>query len=143
RGIFDNIRKFVRFLLACNFGGIFFMFAASVLGLPIPLFPKQLLWMNLITNGLPALALALEPPEPGLMKRKPRRPNAPLISPIMSAQILIGGVLIGLAALAAFLTEPDTARARSAAFNVLVLSQLVYAIVARSEWITVRRLGLF
>jgi len=73
RGIFDNIQKVLQFLLSCNFGEILLMFVSSLLGWPAPLLPIQLLWINLVTDGLPALALSLEPPEPGIMQRKPRR----------------------------------------------------------------------
>ena len=72
RAIYDNIRKFIRYLLGCNIGEVLVMFMASLMGLPLPLMPIQLLWVNLVTDGLPAMALGIEAPEPGIMKRKPR-----------------------------------------------------------------------
>ena len=85
RGIYDNIQKVLLFLLSCNFGEILLMFVASLLGWPAPLLPIQLLWINLVTDGLPALALSLEPPEPGIMERPPRRTNESILSPDLDA----------------------------------------------------------
>ncbi len=72
RGIYDNIRKFVHYLLSCNAGEILVMFVSSLIGLPPPLLPIQILWVNLVTDGLPALALGVDPVEPDIMKRPPR-----------------------------------------------------------------------
>jgi Ca2+-transporting ATPase len=147
RGIYDNIQKFVRYLLSCSVGAVLFLFAASVAGWPVPLFPVQLLWVNLVTNGLPALALALEPVEAGIMRRAPRPPGEPVIPRRMRAEILGAGVLLGLAPLAAFaavyLRRPaELAVARTTAFSVLVYSQLFFSLAARSERLPLTRLGL-
>ena len=75
RAAFDNIRKSVHFLLSCNIGEILLMLFATLLGLPLPLLPVQILWVNLVTSGLPALALAVDPKDPALMRRPPRRPE--------------------------------------------------------------------
>jgi len=77
RVIFANIRKFVFFLLSCNLAEIFIIFIAMLLGWPIPLLPIQLLWLNLVTDAFPALALGMEQPEPGIMDQPPRDPDEP------------------------------------------------------------------
>ncbi len=147
RGIFDNIQKVLQYLLSCNFGEILLMLGASLAGWPSPLLPIQLLWINLVTDGLPALALSLEPPEPGIMQRRPR----PLPEPILSWQtggwILLQGVLVGLVALAAFGLsylqnphDPDAARAMT--FCVVVYAELFRALAARSQRLTFFQLGL-
>jgi len=147
RGIYDNIQKFVEYLLSCNLGEVVLMFAASLIGWPVPLFPVQLLWINLVTDGLPALALGLEPPEAGIMQRKPRQGNDPMIPRDMLLRILFQGGLIGLASLAAFGisygAHPDAlAGARTTAFCVIVYAQLLLAFAARSRTIPLARLGL-
>src|SRR5262249_53122192 len=80
RGIFDNIQKVLHYLLAGNIGLVLFIFLAGLVGCPFPLFTTQILWINLVTNGLPALALGMEPPEPDLMRRRPRQPRDRIIS---------------------------------------------------------------
>ena len=80
RAIYDNILKSLTYLLSCNIGEMLLMLAATLIGWPAPLLPVQLLWINLITDGLPALALALEPPEPNLMRRKPRPVHESMLS---------------------------------------------------------------
>lgn len=148
RGIYDNIRKVLVYLLSCNVGEILLILAAGLVGWPAPLLPIQLLWINLVTDGLPALALALEPPEPGVMRRKPRPPDESILSARLGLGILLQGALVGLAALAAFGTlyaiDPENVgRARTMAFCVLVYGELLRALAARSETLTVARLGLF
>lgn len=73
RGIFDNIKKFINYLLSTNFGEILVIFTISLLGFPLPLLAIQILWINLVTDGLPALALGVDPIDPQIMKRKPRK----------------------------------------------------------------------
>lgn len=146
RGIFDNIRKVLQFLLSCNFGEILLMLVASLLGWPAPLLPIQLLWINLVTDGLPALALSLEPPEPDIMRRRPRRPNESILSPGLGMAIAIQGLLVGLAGLAAFgftyLRYEDLERARATTFCVLVYAELLRALAARSSMRTFVQLGV-
>lgn len=147
RAIYDNIRKFIRYLLGCNTGEVLTMFLGMLLGLPLPLLPLQLLWVNLITDGLPALALGLEAAEPGIMSRPPRRPKESLFARGLWAKIFWQGAAIGLCTLVAFalalvLFPGQLARARTVAFTVLVLCQLVFALVCRSEHLPLREAGL-
>ncbi len=148
RGIFDNIQKFVHYLLSCNAGEVMLMFAAAVLGFPVPLLAIQILWINLVTDGLPALALAMEPPERDIMLRKPRPPHEPVITVHRGLLILYHGSLIATAALFGFWwvyanDEANTDVARSTAFAITAFSQLAYALVCRSYRYTLPELGLF
>lgn len=137
RAIYDNIRKFLYFLLACNVSEMMLMLIAGILGWPTPLVPIQLLWINLVTDGLPALALAMEPPEPGLMQREPREPKEPILTWKMGAALIGQGALLAIVALAAFGFEryrgQSVDEARSLTFCVVVFSQLFTALAARSR----------
>jgi len=146
RGIYDNIQKFVVYLLACNAGEVLFMFCAALLGWPVPLTAIQLLWINLVTDGLPALALAMEPPEPDIMQRPPRPPRERLITRSVGLRIVGQGMLMALTALVAFaLTyhgeESQLADARTVAFTVMSLTQLLFAFACRSQRYTLPELG--
>lgn len=148
RGIFDNIQKVLLYLLSCNLGEMLLMLAASLLGWPSPLLPIQLLWINLVTDGLPALALSLEPPEPGVMKRRPRPPRKSILSLDVSLTVIFQGILIGAVGLTAFgvsyLQHPgQVERARAMAFCVVVYSELFRALAARSQTLTWGQLGFF
>lgn len=151
RCIFDNIQKVVTFLLSCNVGEILLMLIASLLAWPAPLIPIQLLWINLVTDGLPALTLSLEQPEPGIMRRKPRSSKTSILSFRSGFAILFQGGLVGGVALIAFgaiyLADPEDAtnvgRARTTAFCVLVYGELLRALAARSQTLTVAQLGFF
>jgi Ca2+-transporting ATPase len=147
RGIFDNIQKVLCYLLSCNCGEILLILVASLLGWPAPLIAVQLLWINLVTDGLPALALSLEPPEPDVMRRKPRPPKEPILNWPQSWILLLQGTLVGGVALVAFgiyhLAKPeDLNRARTMTFCVLVYAQLLLALAARSRTFTLWQLGL-
>lgn len=138
RSIYDNIRKFIRYLLACNTGEVMTMFIAALLKLPLPLIPIQILWVNLITDGLPALALGVEPPEPGIMNRAPRHPDESIFSRGLTGLILGRGFQIAFCTLLAFLlgaynADGDIIFARTMAFTTLVMLQLVYVFECRSE----------
>ena len=110
RGIFDNIQKFVHYLLSCNAGEVLLMFFAALVGWPAPLTAIQILWINLVTDGLPALALGMEPPEPDIMRRPPRPPREPVITRRRGLLILFHGLLMAAVAAAAFaLAYPATA----------------------------------
>jgi Ca2+-transporting ATPase len=146
RAIYDNIRKFIRYLLACNTGEVLVMLAGTLLGLPLPLLPLQLLLVNLVTDGLPALALGLDPPAPDVMRRPPRDPRESLFAGGLGKRIAARGVLIGVLTLLAFRAVyarlGDLAAARTAATCTLVLSQLLHAFDARAERRTLWEVGL-
>lgn len=141
RNIYENIRKFIRYLLASNVGEILTMFFAMMLGLPLPLVPIQILWVNLVTDGLPAMALGVDQPEKDLMEHKPRGAKENIFARRLGWKIISRGLLIGLCTLAAFwLTlriDPDSAqqliRAQSVAFATLVMAQLIHVFDCRSS----------
>jgi Ca2+-transporting ATPase len=148
RGIYDNIQKVLSYLLSCNLGEILLMFVASLLGWPAPLLPIQLLWINLVTDGLPALALALELPEPDVMRRQPRPPKESVLSWRQSGAIVLQGLLVGAVGLAAFAYADarypgDASRARALTFSVLVYAELLRALAARSPTLTWGQIGFF
>ncbi|MCG8403095.1 MAG: calcium-translocating P-type ATPase, SERCA-type [Firmicutes bacterium] len=147
RGIYDNIRKFVRYLLTCNVGEVLVMLLAVIGGMPLPLLPMQILWMNLVTDGLPAMALGVDPIDKGIMRRPPREPDESIFSHGLGLRILGGGAMITVLTLAVFmymLSEGGNIDlARTAAFNTLVFLQLFYVFACRSEHATIMEVGLF
>lgn len=128
RGIYDNIRKSIHFLLSCNIGEIITIFAAILCHMPSPLAAVQLLWVNLVTDSLPAIALGVEDPEEGIMKRPPVSPKKGIFSDGLVAQIILEGTMIGMLAMTAYLIGGS-----SYAFAVLSLSQLFHAFNMRSR----------
>jgi Ca2+-transporting ATPase len=147
RGIYDNIAKTLAYLLAGNAGELTVMFVAALVGWPLPLLPIQLLWINLVTDGLPALALATDPIDPDVMMRPPRRPEAQLVDWEFLKRIACIGCLTAGVALSAFAYEwyvdGNLEDARDAAFSVLVIAELLRAFGARSNERTVWQVGLF
>jgi Ca2+-transporting ATPase len=144
RGIYANIRKTMIFLLAGNAGEMVLMLGAVLAGLPAPLLPIHLLWINLVTDGLPALCLAAEPVDPGVMGRKPRPRLERLANPEFIRSLLICGALTAGTSLAVYiytLKAYDLATARSYAFATLVFCELFRAFGARSETLPVWRLN--
>ena len=137
RGIYDNIRKFIRYMLACNLGEVVTMFFAMLAGLPLPLYPIQILWVNLVTDGLPGIALGLDPVGEDIMKRKPVSAESGLFSGKMPFLIIFRGILIGLCTLGAFAlvnyTTGNVDAARTTAFMTLVMAQIVHSLECRSE----------
>jgi Ca2+-transporting ATPase len=162
RAIFDNIRKFVFYLLSCNLSEVMTIFLAIVAGLPHPLLPVQILWVNLVTDGLPALALGVEPKDPGLMERPPREPQARLLDRTVLRNISWYGGSITLVTLWAFFhglywyelhprgygafheaipalfqlrfwAGADLRGPRTLAFTTLALAQLSHSFNCRSE----------
>ncbi len=134
RRIYDNIRRFVRYLLATNSGEIWVMFLASLLALPVPLLPVQILWVNLVTDGLPAIALGLEPAERGSMRRSPRPPD----ESILGRGLWQHALWVGLVMAAVCLGMLAAARAagwpwQTMVFTTLALLQLGNALAVRSE----------
>lgn len=138
RSIYDNIRKFIRYLLACNAGEVLTMLIAVIIGLPLPLVPIQILWMNLVTDGLPAIALGVDPADPQAMNRKPRCPREGVFSQGLGVKIAIRGITIGICTVIAFIISlylyKDVRRARTVAFTCLVMAQLIYVFHCRSEY---------
>jgi Ca2+-transporting ATPase len=148
RGIFSNIKKFVHFLLSCNTGEVATMLVASLARLPLPLLPIQILWTNLITDGLPALALGVDPPEPDIMKRPARKVQEGIISRNSLIRIgwqglLIAGCTVAIYSYALFIEHRDLETARVLAFNVLVGTQLFHSFSCRSERHSLFKLGVF
>ncbi|MGR6835709.1 calcium-translocating P-type ATPase, SERCA-type [Syntrophomonas erecta] len=152
RAIYDNIRKFLRYLLGCNIGEVMVMFLASLLAMPLPLMPIQILWVNLVTDGLPAMALGLEPPEPGIMKRQPRSATEGIFARGLGWIIVSRGFYIAVITLISFTVGltyfkfngiNDMTLARTMAFNTLVFAQLFYVFECRSEKISPFELGFF
>ena len=135
RGIYENIQKSIQFLLSCNIGEIITIFLAILFHMPSPLAAVQLLWVNLITDSLPAIALGMEPPEDDTMNRPPISPNAGLFTPTLIAQILIEGTLIGsLTLLSYVLGTKYIGNGTTMAFAVLSFSQLFHAFNMRSRY---------
>jgi Ca2+-transporting ATPase len=146
RVIYTNIRKFVYFLLSCNVGEVLIVFLAELLGLPLPLLPVHLLWLNLLTDAFPALALGVEQAEPGIMDRSPRSPQEPLLDRKMQTGIALQSIALSVAVLGVFslaLNQYEIETARTMAFTTLVLAELLRSFTSRSEDLTVFRLGLF
>ena len=137
RSIYSNIRKFIRFMLGCNTGEVLTMFLAILGGLPLPLRPIQILWINLVTDGLPALALGVDPPEDTLMELPPRRREEGLFSRGLWGKLLLRGIMIGAVTVSLFglaLTSGEApAKAQTIAFAALIMAQLVYVYDCRSE----------
>jgi len=138
RSIYENIRKFIRYMLSCNIGEVLTMFLGSLLSAPIPLLPIQILWVNLVTDGLPGIALGLDTSEKGIMENKPRSPDEHVFSDGLLGKILFRGTIIGLGTLCVFYMEyfmfkTGIIQARTAAFATLVMSQLIHVFECRSE----------
>ncbi|MDN4523480.1 calcium-translocating P-type ATPase, SERCA-type [Fictibacillus fluitans] len=138
RNIYENIRKFIRYLLASNVGEILVMLFAMILSMPMPLVPIQILWVNLVTDGLPAMALGIDPAEDNVMKRGPRKPNEGVFSRGLGWKIVSRGFMIGAVTILAFWTalneHPDQLmKAQTVAFCTLVMAQLIHVFDCRSE----------
>ncbi len=148
RIIYSNIRKFVYFLLACNVGEILIIFGAMLIGLPIPLKPVHLLWLNLVSDGAPALALGLEKGDPDIMERPPRAPTEPVINREMAIGIGVVGLVDAIAILTVFYLAlqrhpGELVVAQTIAFVTLCSSELIRAFTARSEHHSVFAIGVF
>jgi Ca2+-transporting ATPase len=148
RVVFDNIRKFVKYTMTSNAGELFVMILGPLLGMPLPLLPLQILWINLVTDGLPGLALAVEPVEPGTMSRPPDRPREPIFNRAMLRDILwIGLLMAGASLLLGYLQwsrhQAEPAYWRTIIFTVLTISQMGNALATRSARLSLSRLGIF
>ena len=145
RVIYDNIRKFIKYTLSSNTGELFVMLVAPFFGMPLPLLPLQILWINLVTDGLPGLALAVEPAEQGVMQRKPFRPGESIFSRGLGQQIIWVGILMGIVSLAVggyfwnLAGRPMTGghdvayHWRTMLFTTLTLAQMGNALALRSN----------
>jgi Ca2+-transporting ATPase len=147
RVIYNNIRKFIRYMLACNIGEVLTMFLGILIGLPIPLLPIQILWVNLVTDGLPAVALGFDPPGKDIMMQPPRGSKENIFSQGLSSLILFRGVLIGLTTLAVFISmlvlSRDINQARTGAFMTLVITQLIHVFECKSERKSIFEISVF
>jgi Ca2+-transporting ATPase len=148
RGIYDNIKKFIHYLLSCNTGEILVMFVSSLIGMPVPLLPIQILWVNLVTDGLPALALGVDPVDPKIMQRPPRNPHEGVVTKQKVFLMLAQGAFIAFCSLAAFsfvlfIEKEGLVRARTAAFIVLACSQLFHSFNCRNMTESLFKIGLF
>jgi Ca2+-transporting ATPase len=153
RIIYSNIRKFVFYLISCNMGEILIIFLAMLAGLPSPLRPIQLLFLNLVSDGAPALALGMEKGEPDIMQRPPRPVKESIINREMLIGVAVQAVVMTVAVLGAYLfagahphadiNDPSLPRWQTVAFTTLVLSELLRAFTARSEYLSLFKIGVF
>lgn len=147
RIIYDNIRKFIRYLLSCNLGEVLTMFLATLFYLPNPLSPIQILLVNLATDGLPAIALGVDPPEQDIMRQLPRDKKESVFARGLVEKIIIRGSLIGLCTLLSFMVgryyRLDLETCRTLALCTLVMSQLIHVFECRSERHSIFQIKLF
>lgn len=146
RVIYSNIRKFVFFLMSCNVGEILIIFISMLLNWPIPLLPIHLLWVNLLTDAFPALALGTEKKEPGIMQGKPRDPNEPIINRDMIVSIVVQSIVMTAVVLGAFYfgwQRYGMEMGRTYALATLIMSELLRAYTCRSEKYTLFKIGIF
>lgn len=149
RIIFSNIKKFVYFLLSCNIGEILLVFTSILLNLPVPLLPIQLLWLNLVTDSFPALALGVEKGEPDIMDRPPRDPKEAILDKRMLLGVSVQSIAVGGASLAAYLFAlnlygvANIVEARTIVFATLIISELLRAYSSRSQRFTLWKIGIF
>lgn len=158
RNIYNNIKKSVTFLLSCNLGEVVAIFLSILFAWPVPLLPTQILWVNLITDSLPAIALGIDPGDKDVMKKKPRDPEESFFAEGAGLRAIIGGLLIGLLTLAVFyyglgdygystgfskIPADALSHARTMSFVVLALSQLFYSLSIRNSSKSIWRIGVF
>jgi Ca2+-transporting ATPase len=147
RGIYDNIRKAIHFLLSCNVSEVLLMLLAALLALPLPLLPVQILWINLVTDGLPALALAVDPKAPDVMDRRPRPSQEQFLTRRRLRLLFAQGLFIALITLGVFAycvygMDQNLQRARTVTFTVMVFAQLFHAFNCRSDRRSLFAIGL-
>ena len=147
RIIYDNIRKFIRYLLSCNLGEVLTMFLASLFYLPNPLTPIQILFVNLATDGLPAIALGVDPADKDIMRQQPREKDESIFARGLWEKIVVRGCLIGVCTLLSFMVGRfymlDLATCRTIALCTLVMSQLFHVFECRSERHSIFEIKLF
>jgi Ca2+-transporting ATPase len=144
RRIYDNLRRFIRYVLTTNSGEIWTIFLAPFMGLPVPLLPIQILWINLVTDGLPGLALAAEPAERDVMRRPPRAPQESLFAQGLGAHAFLVGLLMAALALGvqAWYLGQDAGQWQTMVFTTLCFMQLGHVLAIRSEWTSLFTQGL-
>ncbi len=137
RIIYGNIRKFIRYLLSCNIGEVVTMFFGMLMGMPVVLLPIQILMVNLVTDGIPAIALSFDPPQDDVMFEKPRKRSESVFSNGLGFIIILRGILLGFSVLGAFTTvlgfTKNVEAARTSAFLALVFTQLIHVFECKSE----------
>lgn len=147
RVIYDNIRKFIRYLLSCNLGEVLTMFLASLFSLPTPLTPIQILFVNLATDGLPAIALGVDPPDKDIMRQTPRSRKESIFARGLTEKIVVRGCLIGICTLLSFIISRlygmDLETCRTISLCTLVMSQLIHVFECRSERHSIFQIKLF
>lgn len=145
RRIFDNIRKFIKYTLTSNSGEIWAIFLAPLVGLPIPLLPVHILWINLVTDGLPGLALSSEKAEKNVMQRPPRHPKESIFSNGLGAHVIWVGLLMGAVTIGmqAWAMNQEGMHWQTMAFNALCLSQMGHVLAIRSESRSFFSMGMF
>ena len=147
RGVFDNLTKFIAWTLPTNLGEGFVLLAAIISGATLPILPIQLLWINMVTAGILGSTLSLEPKEPGLMERKPRDPDSPILSKALILRILLISLVILVGAFGLFefsLSQgASIAEARTVAVNVIIFVEIFYLFNARSLTLSVFKIGVF
>lgn len=144
RVIYDNIRKFVRYILATNSGELWVMLLGPLLGMPLALLPIQILWMNLVTDGLPALALSVESAEEDIMQRPPRPPGEGIFARGLGRHVIWVGILMGLLTLSAgaWYWRANNPNWQTMVFTTLTLSQMGHVLAIRSERVSLFRAGV-
>ena len=158
RNIYNNIKKSVIFLLSCNLGEVFTILFSILFFWPVPLLPTQILWINLITDALPAIALGVDTGDKDVMSKKPRDPNESFFAHGAGLRAIVGGTLIGILTLLAFyfgiaehgyslgssnIPENVLTYARTMAFVVLAASQLFYSLTVRNSTKSILSIGIF
>lgn len=149
RIIFSNIKKFVYFLLSCNIGEILLVFTSILMNLPVPLLPIQLLWLNLVTDSFPALALGVEKGEPDIMNQPPRNPDEAILDKRMLVGVTFQAIAVAAASLSAYLLSlrmyglENIEEARTITFATLIVAELLRAYSSRSQKFTLAKIGVF
>jgi Ca2+-transporting ATPase len=145
RRVYDNIRKFIKYTMSSNAGEILVLLILPFAGYPVPLLPIHILWVNLVTDGVPGVAFSAEPAESGIMRRPPRSPTEGVFGAGMLTHMIWAGLLIGgVSSLSAAFVAPDRPFVlQTMVFTTLVLAQLVHAIAVRTERDTLRTIGMW
>ncbi len=145
RRIFDNIRKFIKYAVTCNSGEVWTIFLAPLAGLPIPLLPIHILWVNLVTDGLPGLALAAEPAEADILKRPPRKTNESIFVGGVGIHVLWVGLLMAIVCVATqwYEINNENTKWQTMVFTILSFSQMAHVMAIRSDWQSLFKQGIF